>query len=110
MKGADGPSHDFELLSAPRVGDRISVASGRTLEEGVVDSVTWQLQAIEAHTGEVVLEGEPAGSVTLVHIVCKPAGEVVRVSFEQAEIEADRRVYEASGDAPHTSANAGRDG
>ena len=87
IKGGDGPSYDFELLTAPRLGERVSVASGRTLEEGIVESITWQLQAIEAHPGEVPVEGEPAGSVTLVNVVCRPAGEVVRVAFDEAELD-----------------------
>jgi hypothetical protein len=68
VDGADGPSHDFELLEAPRVGERVSISVGDETEDGIVDSVTWQLQAISGAAGS--LEGEPAGSVTIVHVIC----------------------------------------
>jgi hypothetical protein len=77
IEGADGPSRDFELVSPPRVGERICIATGHGLEEGVVESITWQLQAVEATTPQVLLEGEPPGSVSLVQVVCRRPTEVL---------------------------------
>ncbi len=71
IEGPDGPSRDFELVSPPRMGERICIATGHGLEEGVVESITWQLQALEAAPTEVFLEGEPPGSVVLVQVVCR---------------------------------------
>ncbi len=77
IEGPDGPSRDFELVSPPRVGERICIATGHGLEEGVVESITWQLQAVQATTPEVLLEGEPPGSVSLVQVVCRRPAEVL---------------------------------
>lgn len=85
IDGADGPSHDFELLDAPRVGDRVSVSIGHLAEEGVVASVTWRLQAVDAGAGGQ-LEGEPAGSVTIVHVICRPPPEGVETASAAAAV------------------------
>ncbi|ACG79964.1 hypothetical protein PHZ_p0021 (plasmid) [Phenylobacterium zucineum HLK1] len=71
IEGPDGPSRDFELVSPPRVGERICIATTHGLEEGVVESITWQLQAVEATTTELLLEGDPPGSVSLLQVVCR---------------------------------------
>jgi hypothetical protein len=86
IDGDDGPSHDFELVNAPRVGDRISIAVEGRVEEGIVATVSWHLQGIERAMGVLALEGEPIGSVTMVHIVCTPTAEVIQVDFEGAEM------------------------
>lgn len=88
IKGADGPSYDFELVCAPRIGDRISIAVGDNLDDGEVEAVTWQLQAIAPPAAPLSLEADPAGSVTIVHVICRPAGEVVRLAFEAASEDA----------------------
>jgi len=85
INGADGASHDFELLSAPRIGDRVSIAAADHVEEGIVATVNWHLQALESNPG-MSLEGEPAGSVTMVHVICSPTAEVIRGAFEEAEL------------------------
>lgn len=70
IEGPDGPARDFELVSPPRVGERICIATSHGLEEGVVETITWQLQAVEPTTTELLLEGEPPGSVSVVQVVC----------------------------------------
>lgn len=85
--GPDGPSHDFELLTAPRVGDRISIAISGQSEDGVVATVTWQLQGIEREDMALSIEGEPTGSVSLVHVICRPLGELARQAQAYAEME-----------------------
>ena len=92
IKGADGPSYDFELVGAPRIGDQISIVRGKTMDDGVVEAVTWQLQAIENSEAPLALEADPAGSVTIVHVICRPAGEVVRVAFEAATADVEARA------------------
>ena len=87
--GSEGPSHDFELLSTPRLGERISIASGGELQEGIVTTVAWQLQAIEPQAGELSLQGETAGSVTMVHVICSPGAEVLRMAHAEAESGVD---------------------
>jgi hypothetical protein len=87
VSGDEGPSHDFELLAAPRVGDRISISIDGRVEEGIVATVSWRLQAIERSAGSLGLEGEPVGSVTLVHVVCNPTAEVVQLNYERAEAD-----------------------
>jgi hypothetical protein len=87
INGADGPSRDFELISAPRVGERISIAHGGQTEEGVVDIVTWQLQAMEPNAADMGLDGEPTGSVGLVHVVCRPLAQVITGAFTGAEVD-----------------------
>ena len=87
IHGADGPSRDFELVVAPRVGERISIAHGGESEEGVVDVVTWQLQAMEPNVGDMGLEGEPIGAVGLVHVICRPLAKVITGAFTGAEVD-----------------------
>jgi len=94
IKGPDGPSFDFELLNAPRSGDRISVSLGSSLEEGIVENVTWQLRAAETQPHELSIEGEPVGAVTLVHVICRAAGEVLKADFAQEEIDRPARDAE----------------
>ena len=72
IAGAEGPSRDFELADAPRVGDCISIAVAGHLEEGIVTSVTWQLVGVERSVSDLTLGVEPVGSVTLVHVICRP--------------------------------------
>ncbi len=87
IAGSEGPSHDFELLSPPRVGERIAIAVGGEIQEGIATTVAWQLQAIEPVGGDIQLQGDAAGSVTLVHVICSPRAEVVRMAFAEAEAE-----------------------
>jgi len=88
IAGAEGPSHDFELLSAPRVSERISIAIGGQTEEGIVTSVSWHLQGMERSEGDLALDGEPTGSVSMVHVICSPTAEVVRLHHAAAEVGA----------------------
>lgn len=99
IHGPDGPSHDFELISAPRVGERLSINSAAGVEEGVVDAVNWQLQAVDANAAELALEGEPPGSVSLVHVICRPVGEVIRSAFAAATVDDDEPVEARVGEA-----------
>src|SRR5438552_792085 len=87
ISGPDGPSHDFELLSAPRVGERIGVAMAGETEEGIVTTVSWQLQGIERPGSDLSIESEPAGSVSLVHVICRALGEAARQAQEYVELE-----------------------
>ncbi len=87
ISGDEGPSHDFELLDAPRIGERISIAVEGEVEEGMVSAVTWRLQAIQPDAGNLGLEGEPLGSVTIVHVICKPTAEVVHLHEVGAEAD-----------------------
>lgn len=87
IAGADGPSRDFELLTAPSAGQRVSVTTGGKVEEGIVTDVSWHLQAIESSANELGLEGDPAGSVTLVQVVCRPLNEPLLSGFGAAEID-----------------------
>ena len=89
IEGPEGPSHDFELLEAPRVGERISIACDGKVLEGVVQSVAWRLRAIDrgAPSSDLTLGAEPAGSVTLVHVICAPQAEVIRAAFARVETE-----------------------
>jgi hypothetical protein len=73
ISGAEGPSLDFELAEAPRVGERISISTGGRLDEGVVTSVVWQLVGVERTSKDLTLGFEPVGSVTMVHVICKPS-------------------------------------
>ncbi len=75
ISGAEGPSRDFELAEAPRVGDCISVSTSGRFEEGIVTSVVWQLVGVEPTSSDLTLGFEPVGSVTMVHIICKPSNE-----------------------------------
>jgi hypothetical protein len=72
VSGADGPSHDFELVQPPRVGEHISIAVGGSIEEGLVEDVSWQLLGIERAAVDLPLDAEPVGSVSMVHVICKP--------------------------------------
>ncbi len=72
ISGAEGPSRDFELAEAPRVGDCISISLGGRFEDGIVTSVTWQLVGIEPTANDLSLGVDPVGSVTIVHIICQP--------------------------------------
>lgn len=72
IEGPDGASRDFELVETPRIGEKVSIAHGGRTEEGVVEAVTWQLLAMDAATPEAALEGEPVGSVSVVHVFCRP--------------------------------------
>jgi len=82
ISGPDGPSHDFELLDAPRIGDRVSISVDDQVEDGLVADVTWQLQAFASVSGS--LEAEPAGSVTVVHVICSPRAK--DLSANEAEV------------------------
>jgi hypothetical protein len=75
ISGAEGPSLDFELAEAPRVGDCISIATGGRYDEGIVTSVVWQLVGVEPSSNDLTLGFEPVGSVTMVHVICKPSNE-----------------------------------
>jgi hypothetical protein len=72
ISGAEGPSRDFELVEAPRVGDAVSISVAGRFEEGIVSSVVWQLVGIEASRDDLVTGVEPVGSVTMVHVICRP--------------------------------------
>jgi hypothetical protein len=87
ISGEDGPSHDFELLSAPRVGEQVSIALPDRTEDGTVRSVSWHLQGIERISGALSIEGEPLGSVTIVHVVCGPRPDGLLATYEQAEVD-----------------------
>ena len=88
IEGPDGPAPAFELVSPPRVGEPICNAPTHGLEEGVVETITWQLQAVEPTTTELLLEGEPPGSVSLVQVVCRrPTEALHRVLAASADAE-----------------------
>ena len=92
IDGPEGPSHDFELLEAPRLGEHVSIASDGKVLEGLVTTVRWQLRAIDhavASASDLTLGAEPAGSVVLVNVICAPRGEVVKAAFAREEIEAN---------------------
>lgn len=95
IRGPDGPSHDFELVSAPQLGERVCINSASGVEEGVVEAVTWQLQAVEAGAAEIALEGEPPGSVSLVQVICRPAATVLRGAFAKTELDESAAVGSA---------------
>ena len=41
IRGAEGPSHDFELVDAPRVGERVVISLvGGGSQEGIVADVS----------------------------------------------------------------------
>jgi len=79
ISGAEGPSRDFELAETPRPGECISISVGGRLEEGIVTSVIWQLVGVEQSPAELALGFDPVGSVTMVHVICKPsaAGDLI---------------------------------
>jgi len=91
ISGDDGPSHDFELLHPPRIGERVGIAIGGHTQEGIVMSVSWRLQGVARSEGDLSLEGEPAGSVTVVHVVCGSTAEIVALHpHAAAEVEIDQ--------------------
>jgi hypothetical protein len=67
------------------VGERISITHGSHSEDGVVETVTWNLQAIEAASG-LSLEADPVGTVSIVHVICRPIAEVIRGTFSTVEV------------------------
>jgi hypothetical protein len=85
ISGPDGVSHDFELLDAPRIGERVSISVDDHVEDGVVADVTWQLQAFASGSGS--LEPEPPGSVTLVHVICDPRRETLNAAAAEVALE-----------------------
>jgi len=87
ISGADGPSHDFELVAAPRIGERVVIGVGAETEEGIVDAVTWQLQAIDLPAGDMPLAVEPLGTVTLVHVICRPETPRLKAAVEGAAVD-----------------------
>ena len=87
IDGDEGPSHDFELVEAPRIGDSISIAIEGRVESGVVTAVSWHLQGVARPGASLALEGEPVGSVTMVHVVCRPATDVINADLEGAEVD-----------------------
>lgn len=94
ISGEDGPAHDFELPAPPGLGERISIALGRDNEEGTVISVSWHLQGVERVDDDLSMEGEPVGSVTIVHVVCSGSADVRRLAAAAAEVEPDRAAAE----------------
>jgi hypothetical protein len=88
IAGAEGPSWDFELLTPPRPGERITLSHGGRVEEGVVVTVDWHFQAMETSGNGLGLDGEPAGSVSLVQVICRPSAEVISGAFEAVELDA----------------------
>jgi hypothetical protein len=90
IAGAEGPSRDFELVDAPRVGDGISISVAGRLEEGIVTSVAWQLVGIEPSGNDLALGVEPVGSVTLVHVICRPPKDEPARLNERADAEGAR--------------------
>ena len=75
ISGAEGPSRDFELAEAPRVGERISISIGGRFEDGVVTSVVWQLVGVDPTPSDLPLGFEPVGSVTMLHVICQPTAD-----------------------------------
>lgn len=96
ISGAEGSSHDFELVDAPRIGDRVVVGVGSETEEGIVDAVTWHLQAIDPPAGDLPLAVEPLGTVTMVQVICRPARPAAKLAAEGAAVD-----LFAGGSAPH---------
>jgi hypothetical protein len=91
INGEDGPSHDFELLDPPRVGERVSIGIGGHTEEGIVMSVTWRLQGVARTEGDLSLDGEPVGSVTVAHVVCGSTAEIIALHpAAAAEVDMDQ--------------------
>ena len=87
INGPSGPSHDFELVAAPRTGERITIAIGGETEEGIVTSVSWQLQGIERAGDDLAIDGQPVGSVAMVHILCHRDAAVLDLGAARAQIE-----------------------
>ena len=84
ISGEDGLSHDFELLDAPRVGEQVSITFPDRTEDGVVTSVAWHLQGIERATSDLSTDGEPLGSVAMVHVVCSPKSDGLKAGTDSA--------------------------
>ena len=87
ISGEEGPSHDFELLDAPRVGEQVTIALSDHSEDGIVTSVSWHLQGIERSGEALSIEGEPLGSVAVVHVVCRPKPHGLTLAYERAEVD-----------------------
>ena len=85
ISGEDGPAHDFELPAPPGLGERIAIAVGRETEEGTVISVSWHLQGVERLDGDISMEGEPIGSVTIVHVICSGSADIRRLAVAAAD-------------------------
>jgi hypothetical protein len=93
ISGEDGPSHDFELLDAPRVGEQVTIAFADRTEDGVVMSVAWRLQGIERADSDLSIDGEPLESVSIVHVVCSPKTEGLKVGAASAAVDpAEARI------------------
>jgi hypothetical protein len=54
------------------VGEGISISTERGIEDGIVANVMWQLAAIDRSGNALTLGVEPVGSVTMVHVICRP--------------------------------------
>ena len=93
INGAEGQSYDFELVEAPRIGERIAIAVGAETLDGVVSDVSWHLQGIEKMEGDLALEGEPVGSVTAVHIVCDTPSDAFKRARTAAEVDAAQATH-----------------
>lgn len=89
IDGPEGPSHDFEMLAAPRAGELISIACDGQVREGVVQSVAWRLRAVDrgGPAADLALGAEPAGSVTLVHVICAPGPKAPQSAEAWAEAD-----------------------
>jgi hypothetical protein len=97
ISGEDGLSHDFELLEAPRVGEQVSITFPDRTEDGVVTSVAWHLQGIERATSDLSIDGEPLGSVAVVHVVCSPKTDILKVGAESALADLSRAAVPLGG-------------
>jgi hypothetical protein len=75
------------MLSAPRLGERVTVTISGDVADGIVTAVTWQLQGIERQGPDLSIEGEPLGSVSLVHVMCRPLGEAARQAQEYDDLK-----------------------
>ncbi len=95
IDGAEGPCRDFELVEAPRLGERISIAVGDRFEEGIVTSVIWQLVGIERSVNDLPFGIEPVGSVTVVHVICHPPREDEMAFAERGVNELLREAAES---------------
>jgi hypothetical protein len=88
IRGAEGPVHDFELIDPPRCGERVSIALGGQTEEGIVSDVSWHLIGIERAVPELTLNGDPVGTVAMVHVVCRPQAPALVAALEEAALGA----------------------
>ena len=75
ISGAEGPSRDFELAEAPRVGECISISVGGRFEDGIVTSVVWQLVGVDPPPNDIPLGFDPVGSVTMLHVICQRSAD-----------------------------------